>query len=288
MMNVKRVSTKSTQMINSQYGNMGSAIDTFNLNAFDINSRQRTIVNMLSEKEIVSIADLSEQLNCSNMTIRRDLAYFEQIGFARRIHGGAVLARSETKLPSYSDRLNRCHKEKEWIGKIAAQFIQPEHIICLDGGTSTQMIVPNLPEDAHFVAISTGVITSAMLCNYRNVDIIQVGGMVHHASFTVCNSMASTFIRQFNADITFISARAIDLMQGTYEANMDLVNEKRALASIAKKVILLADHTKFAGTSLIQSIAIEEIDVIITDEGTPQNVVQALVDKGIEVIVAEE
>jgi len=192
------------------------------------------------------------------------------------------------KLPSYSDRLNRCHREKELIGKIAAQFIQPEHIICFDGGTSTQMIVPHLPENAHFVAISTGIITSSMLCNYRNVDIIQVGGMVHHASFTVCNSMASTFIRQFNADLTFISARAIDLMQGTYEANMDLVNEKRALVSIAKKVILLADHTKFAGTSLIQSIAIEDIDVIITDENTPQTIIQALVDKGIEVIIAED
>jgi len=286
-MNAKSAKIKAKQAINHQSDNKKATLDQLNLNDYDINSRQRSIVNLLSEQEIVSIADLSEELNCSNMTIRRDLAYFEKIGFVRRIHGGAVIAKTEAKLPSYSDRLNRCHAEKELIGKAAAQFIQPEHIICLDGGTSTQMLVPHLPEDAHFVAISTGIITSSMLCNYRNVDIIQVGGMVHHASFTVCNSMASAFIRQFNADLTFISARAIDLDQGTFESNMDLVNEKRALVSIAKKVVLLADHSKFVGTSLVKSVAIEDIDVIITDDKTPQSIVQSLIDKGIEVVVVQ-
>jgi len=63
------------------------------------NRRQQQIMNLLNENEIVNVVELSELLNCSTMTIRRDLEYLEQVGLARRIHGGAVLIKSENNLP---------------------------------------------------------------------------------------------------------------------------------------------------------------------------------------------
>ncbi len=249
------------------------------------NKRQQRILNYLNDSEIVSVGELSDRLSCSHMTIRRDLEYLEEKGVLRKVHGGAVLIKPEEGLPPFEDRMDNRFLEKKAIGKAALAFIKPDSIICMDAGTSTKSIVQHLPDDSKFTVISTGVATSAELCRFRDVDVIQVGGLVHHSSMTVCNFLATEFIKGLNADVAFISTRAIHPVRGTFETNVSLVGEKKALASISKKVVVLADHTKFTSLSLLQALPFEAIDVVITDDLTPKKVVKQLESEGIEVVV---
>lgn len=251
------------------------------------NKRQQQIMNLLNEHEIVNVIELSELLNCSTMTIRRDLEYFEQAGLARRIHGGAVLIKNETNLPHFVERLDKCQLEKEAIGKAALAYIEKDSVVCFDAGTTTMAIIDHIPEDYPLTVISTGINTSSALCRFRNIEVIQVGGFVHHSSFTVCDSLATDFIKKFNSDVAFISTRAINPSKGTFESTMSHVDEKQALASISKKVVVLADHTKFEGMSLIQALSLETIDVVITDHQTSSIAIKQLKDAGVEVVIVQ-
>jgi len=251
------------------------------------NPRQQQIINLLNENEVVSVSDLSEKLNSSCMTIRRDLEYLEQKGIVRRIHGAAVLLKTEHTLPSFTERIDRCESEKIAIGKAAMSFISPQSVVCFDAGTTTLAIVQHIPEDLHFTAITTGLMTASALCRFPRLEIIQVGGSVHHSSFTACSVLAADFIKQFNADVVFLSTRAVNVAKGTYESSMDLVEEKRALVTIAKQVVLLVDHTKFEGRALCQAVPLGEIDVIITDDKVPSDTVKQLEENGKEVIVVK-
>ena len=56
--------------------------------------RRDKIVSLVGEQGFLSVRELSEQLNVSEMTIRRDLGRLEQQGRLRKTYGGAVSIRS--------------------------------------------------------------------------------------------------------------------------------------------------------------------------------------------------
>lgn len=249
--------------------------------------RVSKLMEILQEEDFVSVADLSQRLGSSMMTIRRDLEPLEQKGVLKRVHGGAMLQKNETNVPSFTVRYERNTAEKNAIGRLAASLIQSESSVCFDAGTTTLAIVKNLPTPLHFTAITTGIRTSLELSQYRDVEIIQVGGSLDHSTLTICNEISTEFIKQFRADVTFLSTRAIDTNQGSFDNYLNLVGEKRALASIAKKVVVVADHTKFENTPLCLAIPLTDIDVVITDNKTEVKYVDALTKAGVEVLVAD-
>jgi len=251
------------------------------------NERQQTIITLLEQKDFIGVVELSQRLNASTMTIRRDLERFEQAGIVRRVHGGAMLQKSETNIPLFLERFERCKAEKDAIGKRALSLISPESIVCFDAGTTTLSMTRHIPESLHFTVITTGVRTAIELSQWRNLDIIQVGGSLDHATLTIYNTLSVEFIRYFHADIAFLSTRAIDSTQGLFDHSLNLVEEKRALASIAKKVVVLADYTKFSKTSLCQSVPLTQIDTIITDNKVSNEHVKKLESAGVEVIVVD-
>ena len=72
---------------------------------------------------------------------------------------------------------------------------------------------------------------------------------------------------------------------GAFEHTYPLVETKKALVSIAKKTVLLIDHTKCEHTSLCNSIPLSQIDVIITDDQTSPEIIKKAAGLGKEVLV---
>lgn len=253
----------------------------------DKNTRQHKIIDLLQKKNFLRVSELAKHFDTTVTTIRRDMDTLEKNQLIQRTHGGAVLLKTESLMPTFSERIDAYTNEKGAIAKAASEYIRPNNIVCFDGSTSALALLQFIPKDLHFTAITTGVITAAQLCSFPNVEIIQVGGMIHHSSYTCISILSLEFIKQFNADIAFISTRAVRPLGGTYELNMDMVGEKRALISISKKVVLLADHTKFGNRSLCKTVSINEIDTVITDDKTSKSDIEKLKEQGGETIVVK-
>ena len=244
--------------------------------------RQRILVDLLSENDIMSITDLSVQLNSSVMTIRRDLEYLETKGIVKKMHGAALLVRPETGQPSFYERIEEFDEEKSRIGITAAKMIDSGSIAFFDAGTTPLAIIEHIPDDVKFTAITPGLMTAVALCNKPNVDVIMIGGSVHQSSYSSVNYHAVENIKRFNADIAFISTKAISIPEGAFEAHLPLIEVKRSLVDASTKTVLLADRSKFEARSLCLSISLKDIDLIITDDKLPEKMIEALKEEGKE------
>lgn len=247
--------------------------------------RQTNLIDLLTASEVMTIADLSEKLNSSMMTIRRDVEYLEQKGMVKKVHGGAILLKRDKSQPSFQERIDEFGDEKLRIGKAAAGLIKKGSIVFFDAGTTSLAVVEHIPNDLEFTAITTGLMTAIALCDKPNVNVVNIGGNIHHTSYSSINHISIELIKRFNADMAFISTKAFYLPQGAFEAQLPLIEVKRAIISVSNKVILLADHSKFESKSLCLSVSIEEIHAVITDNATPESILNSLRKLGKDVVV---
>lgn len=249
------------------------------------NQRQEKLLDLLKINNMMSVSELSEILGTSKMTIRRDLENFQQHGIIEKVHGGAILSKIESEQPSFQERVAEFDLEKQKIGIEAAKLINEGSIVFFDSGTTPLAIIKNVPNHIQYTAITTGLATAIALCNNPNVNVVSIGGEIHSSSYTSVNHMAVDMIKKFNADMAFISTKAFSIPEGTYESLLPLIEIKRAIVSVSKKVILVADHSKFETKSLCLSIPMEQIDLIITDDKTPKHVIEQMNYSNKQVIV---
>lgn len=248
------------------------------------NERQEQLLRILTKKQTMSVSDLSEALNTSMMTIRRDLNSLEQKGLIKRVHGGVFLQRKDNNQPSFHERLDEFSDAKNKIGKKAAEYIKNGDIVFFDAGTTTLAIVEHIPDDLEFTAITSGLLTAVALSNKPNINVITIGGNVHKSSYSSINYLAVEAIKRFNGNSAFISTKAFNFPEGAFEAQLPLIEVKTTMVEMSETVYLLADHSKFNTKSLCHSVNLSSIDVIITDNLEQPEIEQQIADSGIKLI----
>ena len=97
--------------------------------------RRKKIQAYLRIHKAARLADLSEMLNASEATIRRDLEKLEETGFLERTHGGAVISQRLSREPEYQSRLENSPDAKKKIGQLAATLIEDGDVVSIDCGT---------------------------------------------------------------------------------------------------------------------------------------------------------
>lgn len=246
-------------------------------------NRHVKIIELLESQTVCSPFELASALHCSEMTIRRDLTELESMNLIKRKHGCAFLVKS-AKPNYFHEQLVEQQHEKEAIAKAAIRFIHPYSVICIDSGTTAHTLCRFLPDNIPLSVITSNLMTAVELAGKENIQTYVIGGMLYHRARSLMID-AKDALEQHPADIAFISARAFRIPGGAFEHTYPLVETKRALSSIAKKVVLLIDHTKCEHTSLCNSIPLNQIDTIITDNQTSTEIIKKAVGLKKEVII---
>jgi len=249
--------------------------------------RQLKIIELIDENDGVGVAALAELLECSKMTIRRDLDEIEQRGLINKVHGGAVKIKSNSLQPSFANRVIENREEKEAIAREAVKLIGNGSVVFFDGGTTPLYVAKKIPLEISFTAVTNSLMTACELCDKPNVNIIMLGGELHHSSYSAVNSMPLSHVKRFYADLALISTRTVSYPEGLFESMLPLIDIKKALVSSSEKVVLLADHTKFTSKSLCMSVPFSDIDQIITDSKTDPEVIEKIRGIGVAVSVVD-
>lgn len=245
--------------------------------------RHAKIIELLENQMVCTPGELAENLGCSEMTIRRDLTELENMKLIRRKHGCAFLLKSAK--PSYfHEQLDEHQYEKEAIAKAAMRFVHPYSVICIDSGTTAHTLCRFLPDNMPLSVITSNLMTAVELANKENIQTYVIGGMLYHRARAIMTESID-MLEQHPADVAFISARAFRIPGGAFEHTYPLVETKKALASIAKKVVLLIDYSKCEHVSLCNSIPLNQIDTIITDNKTSSEIIKKAVGLKKEVII---
>src|SRR5512135_845128 len=119
--------------------------------------RRSQIEEILQEKGRISITEMCEMFEISDMTARRDLNEMDRLGLLRRVHGGAVANLGRSYEPPYQVRSIKNQDAKVSIGKKAAELIYDGDSVALDVGTTTLEIVKGLTEKRNLTIITNSL-----------------------------------------------------------------------------------------------------------------------------------
>ena len=233
---------------------------------------------------VVSVAELSQLLTVSDMTIRRDLAYLERQSVLRRVHGGAIAYQQADGEKSFVYRSSRADPQKKIIGWLAAQMVNDGDRVILDAGTTTLQVAYHLACKSHLTIITNNIPVAKELSQCTNIVIILLGGIVKHNEMCTVGNMVKQSLSLLSADKYFLSATSFSIRMGAMETDMAETEVKQSMLRSAGETILVADSSKFDVTSLIQVAPLKQIHKIITDDRLPAEAIQDIEVQGVEVI----
>jgi DeoR family transcriptional regulator of aga operon len=240
----------------------------------------------------ITVQELVDQIGTSAPSVRRDLARLEKRGLMLRTHGGAKLVepllyeafRYDT---SFQAREHRSIEQKRRIGLTAAELVKEQDVIGLTAGTTTTQIGRALRHRKGITVVTNAVNIGMELCNQPAIKTMLTGGTLPWAwSFALAGQAAMNFLREMYLDMAFISATGFDLTCGVTTLEMEEAAVANRMLRQARKVIVVADSSKFGLVSPALICPISDVHMLITDAAAPDEIVQKLKQRGIEVIKA--
>ena len=250
-----------------------------------MSDRHKKILEILQLQGSISVTDLSERLNVSEVTIRKDLTALETQNKLYRTHGKAIPISPYIGDRHINEKEKQNVQEKRLIGRRAASMLEDNDSILIASGTTILYAAREMVSARNLTVITASVSVSSILSQNKYIDVVQLGGMVRESSVSVVGSFAEDMLSYFNCSKLFMGADGVDLEFGVTTTNMMEANLNRMMMSSAQKTILLVDSSKFGKKGFSKICDLEKIDQIITDDKIPQVYLENLEELGIEVTV---
>lgn len=250
--------------------------------------RHRKLLQILDELKEAKTEILASELKVSLATIRRDLKELDKQGLVRRLQGGAVAVSYMIKEPSFIIRETEHAQEKKMIARFAATLVNDGDVLFLDGGTTTEFLIPEIATKRRVTIVTCGINIASILTQYPSIHGIILGGEIHAESQTVAGGIALRLFDTFNihCDIAFIAAAGISASAGVMNQMIDRIPLKQRGMAISAKTVLLVDGSKFGHLSFGKIADVEAFSYIITDPSASKEEIEAIKKRGGNVVIA--
>ena len=246
--------------------------------------RKNRLEAYLQRVEFASLEELSQHVDASISTVRRDLTTLEASGNLRRTHGGARLVTPKSDEFAFTARDMHQVFEKEAIGKACADLIGGNQSVILDAGTTIFHVARHL-ERRTLQIVTNSLPVANLFASENTVEVILAGGVIYPRLGVLVGPMTREAFSHMRADVAIMGAGGITL-EGITNSHALLIDIQQEMLKAAQKIIFCLDHTKFGRQSVSPLCGLDMADAIVTDSQAPQELVNALRARGVEVIVA--
>lgn len=245
--------------------------------------RLNQIVSAVIEAGSIEVGTLAERFAVSEATIRRDLELLEEQRLISRTHGGASTNAAFNDFP-LNYKTAQDLDEKRRIAERALQFLDGARVIGMTGGTTVTEFARLLKDHDGLTIVTNAINIATKLLASPSLRVLVAGGEARNSSQETVGPMAEAFLADYNVDVAFLGVDGVDPTAGC--TNYDPVGARvnRVLQDRARLTVVLADATKISKVALAQVCSISEVDVLITDNRAPQQVLDQIRAQGCEVI----
>ena len=247
--------------------------------------RRAQILQRIQEDGAVTIGQLARLHDISNMTAHRDLEQLAREGLVERVRGGARARPSGLHPTAWEHRIAQAQAAKAAIAARAAEFVTGGSTIFLDASSTAFALATTLAEAPPYQL--TLVTNSPMIAAGIRADPIHVvacPGELDQQTRAVAGRWTADFIRRLNFDTAFVSAAGLTLDAGLTTSRGPLADVLNAARESAAQTIGLMDSTKFGRASLISIAPAQDLDVIVSDDGLPDEVAREFRDAGVRLL----
>jgi DeoR family fructose operon transcriptional repressor len=248
--------------------------------------RRKLIQEYLTNHMIASILELSDLVETSEATIRRDLEQLENEGFLERTSGGAIHQTRMNLESAYATRAISFPEEKKQIGARAAAMIEDGDVILINSGSTTTQILHAIPKDAHVTVITNNMTAVSEIGKDVNYEIILLGGNFNNKVNAVTGQFALNNLSQIYADKLFFGVDGISPKFGcTVPTQSEAEIVRTMIGRTRGLVAVVTDHSKWGVVSNFEVASLEQINTLITDDGIDQEAYSQLISQSVDILI---
>lgn len=248
--------------------------------------RQPEIIEIARREGKVSVEGLAAHFGVTLQTIRRDLMELAESGKLERVHGGAILP-SGTANIGYEERRSLNQSEKVDIARACAAELPEGCSIFLNIGTTTEAVATALLGHRNIMVVTNNMNVANILAGNENCQVIVTGGTLRRSDGGLVGTLTAETIGQFKFDYAVIGCSALDMDGDILDFDIQEVGVSHAILSRARKVLLVADSTKFQRNAPARIGSLADVDCFVTNRPLPRALQNACDGWGTRVIVAK-
>jgi len=243
-------------------------------------NRHSRLLELVNASGRIEVALLSQKLEVSQVTIRKDLEQLEKKGLLKREHGFAAIVSSD----DISKRLDFNNEVKHKIAVLAAKLVENGETVMIESGSCCALLAQELATNKRDVTIITN---SAFIASYirecPQVKVVLLGGDYQMESQVVVGPITRKCVESFYVDKLFVGTDGFTEKAGFTGKNHMRCETVRAMAENAKKVIVLTESSKFSQQGVVAQFKANEISTLVTDNKIPEEAKDLLIRNNVNV-----
>ncbi|WP_159021370.1 DeoR/GlpR family DNA-binding transcription regulator [Formosa sp. L2A11] len=251
----------------------------------NIIDRHKFILEKLEAEGFVSVNELSDEFKVSLVTIRKDLKLLEEKKLLFRSHGKAISVNPYITENPVNIKEKIHAKEKKKIGMAAVELLEANDSVIIASGTSVIEFARHIKPLEGLTVLTASLNTAVILAAIKDIDVMQLGGMVRSSSASVIGPIGERMLSEFTFTKLFLGVDGIDLDYGLTTTNLMEASLNKEMIKAAQKIIVLADSSKFNKKGFGRICGLDDVDQIITDSGIDERTKNKLIDMGMELII---
>ncbi len=235
--------------------------------------RRDKILELLAEEQTIQVSQLLAELQVSDETLRKDLIELEKEGLVKRSHGKVSLL-TQSKTLEMSVRLQENVSEKKRIALEAVRHIpfknRKDSIVGLDVGSTTLEVAKLLVKDPTVTVVTNSVEIAFLYAKEGNTRIHCTGGILRETEQGLYGPWAKNSLKTVNMVVSILGTPGIHNGEGVGAVSFDDRELKQVYHKNSHITMVVFDSTKCQYPSMVDSIPWEEVDIVISDAGMPE------------------
>ena len=254
----------------------------------EVHKRHQYLLDLFQVHGTLQVAEISKQLNVSELTIRRDFDALEQKGYIVRFHGGAKLISSNTDLtPGFENKDTMNQLQKQQIAKVISRYIKNKDTVFLNAGTTTLEVIKSIKNMDVTIITNNALAFSAL--GDGDATLISTGGEYNKRNKSYNGPLATVLFHKVFATVCVLGVNGITAADGiTTSAYLETIFNEELLKRCKGRKIVAADGSKIGRTFCFTCANITDIDILVTDSSADEEELDRIRERGVRVVVADK
>lgn len=245
-----------------------------------MNARHKKILNLVGTRKKIAVGELSEILNVSEVTMRKDLSLLEKNNLLRRSHGFASMIETD----DVGSRLAYNYEIKQIIAQKTLETIEDGETIMIESGSCCALLADEIVTNRRDVTIITNSVFIASFIRKKiGAHLILLGGDFQNEAQVMVGPLVTKCVQNFFVDKFFCGTDGFNDF-GAMSGDLMRAEAVRNMAEVAKRTIILTESKKFSQSGVVNLLPYEKISAIYTDKKIENSALKNLQDKNIEVV----
>lgn len=250
--------------------------------------RRNLILEKLNRDGGVRVAQLSQELGATVVTIRHDLDALEREGYLERVQGGAVPAGNSFQSVDFFQRKNFNREIKTMIAATAAELVQDGDTLFINSGSTTYYFAQQLKQHKNLSIVTNSLFVAEEMGRIPTFRVILLGGNINAQFAFTSGDDTINQLKLYRANHAFLSVDGICLDGRITTYHSDEAAVCRLMMERANSTIVTADYSKIGKEGFTYISDVQQMNTLVTDPQADPRVIERLQDVGVRVIVAQD